>query len=609
MVSSREFENFVETHRNQLESSAVPQHFWNVLHRKLVNQEFDAGKVFTLVQLDYEDAVRGEYDLKFRVLITAESGIYSHNSEHIYLIDHAWTFKVDDAKTLLKQMEPLRKRMANIVGVDEELPEDEEVEEVFKRLWRYCNFYKIASTETVEEAFPIWYMMDELGSAIEHSDSPNFRLVPFIYLPEEITYSLLFPIKDSEHSEVVSRDFIENINDTEKRSVLLLPWVYNSFENVDFAHIKPTADYFLSGHVKESLPNLNNLQNLHKKTNYKVFTEYSLIKEHLKDERFEFVDDEEQADILWYTRHFKTFAELSETSEKFVNQFPFEYVLTIKDLLCIVSRRKNYSITENLEMTPKWLPITYNLLTELKQFVSYFQNRKKLQLDNHWIIKPFNLARSMDVHITDNLNYILRLPITGPKIAQKYISNPVLFYRDELSAKVKFDIRYVILLKSTKPLQAYAYKSFFLRFANKPFEMKDFQDYEKHFTVMNYRQSSTLKRMLCEEFKSVWPQQNPAHPWADVEKSIFDMLKEIFECAVAEEPPCGIAESPQSRALYAADIMLEWSEDGQIQPKILEINWTPDCKRACEYYPTFYDDIFKLFFFDEKNDDVFYSLF
>lgn len=607
MVSSHAFEQFVDAHRNQLEASAIPQHFWNVLYRKLINQEFDAGKVFTIVQIDYDSEERTEYDPKFRVLVTTESGIYCHNSEHIYLIDHAWTFRVEDAKKQLLELEVLRKRMGNIVGLDEELPVEEEVELIFKEIWRYCNFYSVANAENVEDRIPIWYMMDELGSAIEHSDNPNFRIVPFIYLAEQMTYSLLFPIKDSEHSEIVSRDFVENVTDPEKRQALLLPWVYTPFDQIDFAHIKPDSSYFLSGHIKESLPDLSKLQNPIRKKQYKVFTEYNLVRDYLKDDRFEFTDNAEDADILWYTNHFKSFEELSDTPHKFINQFPFEYVLTIKDLLCSVCRRKSYSISDNLEMTPKWLPVTYNLITELKQFVSYFQNRQKHDLNNHWIIKPFNLARSLDVHITDNLNYILRLPATGPKIAQKYISNPVLFHREECNGKVKFDIRYVLLLKSTKPLQAYAYRNFFLRFANKSFEMKNFQDYEQHFTVMNYRET-TLKHMLCEEFKNVWQEQYPLHSWTDVEKSIFEMLKEIFECAVMEKPPCGIAESPQSRALYAADIMLEWTENKEIQPKILEVNWTPDCKRACEYYPEFYNDIFKLFFLDEENNEMFYSL-
>ncbi|RZC40657.1 TTL domain containing protein [Asbolus verrucosus] len=265
------------------------------------------------------------------------------------------------------------------------------------------------------------------------------------------------------------------------------------------------------------------------------------------------------------------------------------------------SVQRKFSKDNSIESS-KWLPITYNLKTEISNFVSYFQHREAKGLENYWIVKPYNLARSLDIHITNNLNYIMRLPATGPKIAQKYISNPVLFFRPECDGSVKFDIRYVILLQSVKPLKAHVYKEFFLRFANKPFELKDFHDFEKHFTVMNYEEHVSMKHMLCSEFKITWEQQYPNFPWNDVEKSILDMFKKVLECAVKEDPPCGIAHDPQSRALYAADLMLEWTRCREIQPKILEINWTPDCKRACEYYPDFYNHIFKLQFLNEACD-------
>ncbi len=73
---------------------------------------------------------------------------------------------------------------------------------------------------------------------------------------------------------------------------------------------------------------------------------------------------------------------------KRVNQFPHECVLTIKDFLCVVCRRcggdgggdddsGGRRRLHPLETEPRWLPTTYNLKTELPQFVSYFQRRQK----------------------------------------------------------------------------------------------------------------------------------------------------------------------------------------------------------------------------------------
>lgn len=602
------YNNFLALHKPQLVLSAVPEHFWPSLCKKITDQIFDAGLSFQLVQIDYEDTEKMPYDPLWSVIAIRD--INSSDASHIYLIDHAWTFKTNSIKNNLRNVPGLLERMCNLMQISAETTE-EQVDKVAEGVWKYAHTYAIGGDEfSIEDRVPVWYVLDELGSGITHSDTPNFRAVPFIYVPEQLTYTLLFPINNVEEGDMITRNFVEGyFPNPMQREAMLIPWKHYEHFGEDFTQEEPSSKYFLEGHMVETMPELDLLKVREVSSiKLKVFSEYRYINEYLTAPEFEIVDNENDADILWYLTHFKEFQDLSVNSpNKYINQFPFEYVMTIKDLLAVIARRslEKYSKDNNsLETNPAWLPTTFNMKTELPKFVAYYMRRKKAGLDNHWICKPYNLARGLDTYISDNLDFLCRLPLTGPKIAQKYIDNPVLFERPDVG-QVKFDIRYVIILNSVSPTEVYVYNNFFLRFANKPFSLDNFEDYEKHFTVMNYSEGVPLFKMLCAEFKEAWSRQFANYDWDGVEKSIFKMVSELFTAATSKSPPRGIGKSPQSRALYAADIMLSWQETNNekvIQPILLEMNWMPDCRRACEYYPNFYNDIFSVMFLNREVD-------
>ena len=106
------------------------------------------------------------------------------------------------------------------------------------------------------------------------------------------------------------------------------------------------------------------------------------------------------------------------------------------------------------------------------------------------------MARSIDMIITDNLSLVIRVMETGPKIAQKYISTPV------LRRGKKVDLRYILLVKSISPLMLFLYKNFWIRSANNDYtvDRRNLSTYETQFTVMNYGDVSDFKQIKYQDF-------------------------------------------------------------------------------------------------------------
>ena len=100
--------------------------------------------------------------------------------------------------------------------------------------------------------------------------------------------------------------------------------------------------------------------------------------------------------------------------------------------------------------------------------------------DNIWIMKRYRGRQSMDYPITASLSCALRHLETAPRLACKYVSHPSLFKGR------KYDLRFYVIVLSLDPFVAYRHVMFVIRAANVQYSSNDLEQYQKHFTVMNF---------------------------------------------------------------------------------------------------------------------------
>lgn len=66
--------------------------------------------------------------------------------QSIFLIDHAWTYRVGNARLQLLQVPGLLHRMANLMGVGfhGEVPDEGAVDHVLEEMWKYNQTYQLS---------------------------------------------------------------------------------------------------------------------------------------------------------------------------------------------------------------------------------------------------------------------------------------------------------------------------------------------------------------------------------------------------------------------------------------------------------------------------------
>lgn len=333
----------------------------------------------------------------------------------------------------------------------------------------------------------------------------------------------------------------------------------------------------------------------------RVYTHTEFVKQYLTLPKVKFVDHLEAADIVWSSQDFSDWDKLKPHQK--VNQLPNESCLTFKH---------NYAkLVQQVYGAPSWMPATYNLTDQLSEFVGHYlksttaENEQEQEQEEarYWITKPWNYARGLEISVSKSLPELVRQHDSPtPKIVQKYLTRPCL-YNDK-----KFDLRYIVLVRRIQPtMVALVYNMFWIRLANKKFNLQDLDDYERQFTVMNY----SNYQMTQLDHKSFIRNIEKMHhiKWnsvqADINKAIKGKRKrfksvakrtrhsssitilDVLVAAASQPQPLGLLSEDNKQpefdafSIYGFDVML--SDD--YKPVIIEVNFSPDCTRACQVEP------------------------
>lgn len=118
--------------------------------------------------------------------------LYCDEDLEFYVIENK------SAKNFLPNLKTINKVTIKIT--DKETREKEKkIRKAMDEIWKYVGTYRLVTPDQMDEE-SIWYLMDEVGSSIRHSDKPNIAVHPFIYSPnlkldeKTITYSVSYDL-------------------------------------------------------------------------------------------------------------------------------------------------------------------------------------------------------------------------------------------------------------------------------------------------------------------------------------------------------------------------------------------------------------------------------
>ncbi|KAH8617904.1 putative Tubulin tyrosine ligase family [Trypanosoma vivax] len=644
----KDFASFHALLDGWFEAHAIPVHLRVRLFEKLKNDVFDAGSSFALTRVSEGDAENEGNAEDESNAITDSSSSYVlvttrdvKANEDIWLVDHFCTFRLREFRRHLMADESLRKRLNDILSLPlSHADEAADTQSIFDCVWKKVWSYRLPSSpdDGVDDKLEnYWFIHDEVGCAIIDITSGNGNMklepIPLCFPEKGGVFSVMWCVEDMEEGTIATRRATTVLEAVGGKEVLTLMYgddgpggstddgeAYRAAQRVcvnawrqHMIQLRAAATAVPSR--QPAAVQMSRLHSSHPSVSpLRVFTDSQQVSSHLTDARhFVVVDLPQEAHVVWISH--RPIDSLDEFKHAYyISQFPEERFFTSKSgLLEMIQKRLGHV---------SWYQVGYDTTTHLREFIGDFIVRQGaahrsecdgdvvlrddvsqlLSCDgtNLWISKPANMARSIDMAVSANFSELLKTIETGPKVVSKYIANCATLRQR------KFDLRFIVCVNSFSSafteLEAYVYNVFWTRFALEDYKLDEFDCYEKHWTVMNYSNPEKLLKLydtdFIREFNDEYaPKGYGSFVWeAVVYPKILKMLREVFSLVTLEE-----RDRRRCRGMYGVDVMVRIADAAEsggraLEPSLLEITFSPDCRRACEYNPSFFNDVFHTLF-------------
>lgn len=294
-----------------------------------------------------------------------------------------------------------------------------ELKEVLENMWYYNQTYQVMTSEGNKQK-PVWYVMDELGSAVIHSMRPNVKCSPFAFAATGVFYSLLWPLVDMKEGTVCTRNFCPPLSVTEaqlQREARLL--AFNSplperspsdfvIELAKFPTLPRENNIAIN--VKSLLPRTESVNCTHskgKKLNLKFFLEQTGTEKKpvLRDLGCTVVESSTEAEAIWLER-WSTPRQIIQNGAR-VNRLGGEENLLHRDLLS--------AHVQNTWGNVPWFTLSYDLSADLAALCADHYSRG---ISSYWILRAADPSRlSVQPVVTSDLRRVLRCAEIGHLVA------------------------------------------------------------------------------------------------------------------------------------------------------------------------------------------------